>query len=95
MAVLTKGIGQIKAALSNKIEKGDVTAMQPLKRIFEKSLAVNRRMSKGERIYFELLEAKKPSSKGIPANEYKKVLGKTIDKDKAKWNFLTGDDIVG
>ncbi len=92
--VLTKGIAEIQSALKNRVEKADVTAMLPLKNIFEKSLAVNRQINSGEVIKFEQLEAKKPAGKGVPANEYKSIVGKTINKHKAEWDFLTAYDFL-
>jgi len=91
---LTEGIQQIQTALKNNIEKSDVKAMKPLKDIFEKSIAVNQKLSAGTLIRFEHLEAKKPKGKGIAANEYKNIIGKKIIREKGQWDFLNPDDIA-
>ena len=83
----------IEKSLENKIDKTNNTKFKDLKKIFEKSLAVNKDMQKGDVITFYDLEAKKPSGYGISAKEYKKVLGKKVIKDIKKWNFLTKDCI--
>ena len=47
----------------------------------------------GEIITFDDLEAKKPFGYGISAKDYKKVIGKKINKNISKWNFLNEKDI--
>jgi len=90
---LVEGVRFIEKSLENKIDKTNNTKFKDLKKIFEKSLAVNKDMQKGDVITFYDLEAKKPSGYGISAKEYKKVLGKKVIKDIKKWNFLTKDCI--
>lgn len=90
---LVEGVRIIEKSIENKIDKTDNSKFKELKNIFEKSLAVNKDMKAGDVINFDDLEAKKPSGYGISAKEYKKVLGKKINKDMKKWDFLKEEDI--
>ena len=85
---LVKGIRFIEQSLSSIVDKSDNSSFKELKSIFEKSLAINRDMKKGDTITFDDLEAKKPSGYGISAKEYKKVIGKKLNRDLRKWDFL-------
>lgn len=91
---LVNGINQLNVALKNPIEKDDLASYRDLKNIFEKSLAVNRKMQKGETISFKDLEAKKPANKGIPASKFDEVIGKRINRTINQWDFLTINDII-
>lgn len=90
---LVEGVRFIEKSLSNVIDKTDNSKFKELKNIFEKSLAINKDMKAGDVITFNDLEAKKPSNYGISAKEYRSVLGKKLNKDIKKWNFLKEDDI--
>lgn len=90
---LVEGVRFIEKSLENKIDKTDNSHYKELKKIFEKSLAVNRNMKCGEIISFEDLEAKKPFDCGISAKEYKSVIGKKLTRDMKKWAFLQESDI--
>ena len=90
---LAQGVRFIEKSLKNNIDKSDNSKFKELKNIFEKSLAINKDMEAGDIITFDDLEAKKPSGYGISAKEYKKVLGKSINKSMKKWNFLNKADI--
>ncbi|MFK7779730.1 MAG: N-acetylneuraminate synthase family protein [Candidatus Gracilibacteria bacterium] len=90
---LVEGVRFIEASLNNKIDKTDNGKFKELKNIFEKSLAVNRDMKVGDIIAFDDLEAKKPFGYGIPAKDYKKILGKKINIDMKKWDFLKEGNI--
>lgn len=90
---LVKAVKFTKTALNNKIDKSDNSKFKELKNIFEKSLAINKDLKVGDILTFEDLEAKKPFGYGISAKDYKKVIGKQINKNMKKWDFLTKDDI--
>lgn len=90
---LVNGVRFIEKSIGKKIDKTDNSKFKELKNIFEKSLAVNKELKAGDVISFDDLEAKKPSGYGISAKEYKKVLGKKVNKDMNKWDFLTEDNI--
>lgn len=91
---LVKGVRQIERSLAKPIDKARNENFQPVKNIFEKSLAVNKDLSAGHVIQQEDLEAKKPKGYGIPANRFKEVLGRTLTKDLKAWQFLTDECIA-
>jgi N-acetylneuraminate synthase len=41
-----------------------------------------------------MLETKKPSGFGIPASDYKKVIGKKLKHDMNAWSFLNNEDLL-
>jgi len=88
------GIREIKKALESPVVKEDVTKFAGLKKIFEKSLAVNRDLPEGTVITPGVLEAKKPKGYGIPASEYLTVVGMKLNKNLKAWDFLTTDDVI-
>ena len=92
---LVEGVRFIETSLNNNIDKTDNSKFKELKNIFEKSLAVNNDMKIGDIIAFDNLEAKKPFGHGISAKEYKKVIGKKLNKNINRWDFLTQEDIDG
>lgn len=89
-----KGVDLISRALKNPIVKNDNEKFSSLKEIFEKSLAVNCKLKKGDVIELKHLEAKKPAHTGISASDYKQVIGKTLKRNLNAWDFLTNDDIM-
>ena len=90
---LIKGVREIEESINHPIDKNDNSQFNEVKGIFEKSLAVNQSLEKGERIKESMLEAKKPKGKGIDAAEYEKVVGKKLTRDINKWDFITENDI--
>jgi len=90
---LVDGVRFIETSLEHKIDKNDNSNFKELKNIFEKSLSINKNLKKGHILIFEDLEAKKPFGYGINTREYKSVIGKKINKDMVKWDFLTKEDI--
>lgn len=91
---LVQGVRQIEQALKHPINKSDNQSYTAVKSIFEKSLAINRDCKAGEVLYFEMLEAKKPKDKGIPAHLFNKIIGRQLKKSKKAWDFLTNEDIL-
>lgn len=91
---LVRGIRTIEKALQNPVKKDDVQVYSDLKRMFGKSLAVNRVMLKGELITLSVLETKKPADKGIPASGYQSVVGKKMARDLPAFSFLNEEDIL-
>lgn len=93
VASLTKGVREIERALQVQIMKDDIQSFTELKRMFGKSLAVNKTLQKGHRIAFEDLESKKPANQGITSADYKKVLGKKTVRDISAFSFLKYEDL--
>lgn len=90
---LVAGIRQIQTALKSPINKANIKPYEQLKSIFEKSLAVNKSLKKGDIITLDYLESKKPKGYGIPANQFKEVLGKKLTRDLTKWDFINWEDL--
>jgi len=90
---LVEGVRFIEISSQHNIDKENNKKFQELKQIFEKSLCINKDMKAGEIILFNDLEAKKPFSYGIPSKEYKRVIGKKLNKDMKKWDFINEGDI--
>ena len=91
---LLNGVKKIKKEMVSKSNfKVDNSKFKSLKLIFEKSLAVNKNLKRGHVITFEDLESKKPFNRGIPAYDFQQIIGKKINKDLKKWNFLTSNDL--
>lgn len=88
---LIEGVNEINKALNNPIDKSVNSDFRSLKAIFEKSLAVNKNLRKGQVLTFEDLEAKKPKGQGISAHLFKEVVGRKLTKDLVKWSFLTDE----
>lgn len=91
---LVKGVRYIGKSLENPIDKNDLSPYSGLKKIFEKSLAVNKDLPAGHCLTLEDLESKKPSGAGIAANAFESVLGKTLNKAKLKYDFLNSSDLT-
>jgi N,N'-diacetyllegionaminate synthase len=87
---LVEGVRFIEKAM--KIEKADDN--RETKKIFEKSLAVNRNLKSGDILLKEFLESKKPYGMGISAKKFTEVVGKKLRKDLDKWSFLNYEDLV-
>ena len=84
---LKKSIDVLKIALDNPIDKslkGDLT----LKKLFGKSLCVNKNLNSGDIISYEDLDSKKPAGKGISAENYLEIIGKKLSTDLNKWDFI-------
>ena len=94
IAEMVNGVRAIESALNNPIDKNDLSKYTELKKIFEKSLAVNKDLPQGHIITFDDLEAKKPANLGIKASSFKEVIGKKLNCALMKWDFLTKDDLT-
>ena len=90
---LVEGVRSIEESLSNKIDKNDISKFEELKKLFGRSIAINKDKKRGEVIEFEDLESKKPFGMGIDVRDYRKVIGKRLKRDKKKWDFLKWEDI--
>ena len=91
---LVKAVRNIEIALQHPVHKNNNAAFQPLKNIFEKSLAINKDLPKGHILSFEDLETKKPKGYGIDASRFQEVIGKVLVKDMKQWDFLNEECLV-
>jgi len=85
---LVESIRFIEKAMQNPIDKNDLSPYTGLKKIFEKTIAINKDLPKGHTIMFDDLEAKKPANQGIPAHSFREIIGKKVNRDLEKWSFL-------
>lgn len=90
---LAEAINEIHLAQNHPIDKNSNTDFKELKSIFEKSLAINKDLSKGHTITFADLESKKPSGFGISAKDFNNVIGRKLANNKTKWDFLNEEDL--
>lgn len=90
---LAEGVRFIEVAMGQGTEKADSSKFESLRKVFGKSLAVNKDMKAGAILSFDDLEAKKPAGHGIPAKEYQRVVGKKLNDDLGRWSFLQEGDV--
>ncbi|MFV8325998.1 N-acetylneuraminate synthase family protein [Flavobacterium sp. ZS1P14] len=91
---LVQAVRTVATALAHPIDKNDIAYIAPLKQIFEKSLAINKDLSKNHILSFEDLEAKKPKGFGILASKYQDIIGRSLKADMKQWDFLNEDDLT-
>ena len=91
---MVKAVRNISKAIEHPVDKSNNSEFKDLKGIFEKSLAVNKDLSKGHIIRFEDLESKKPKGKGIDASKFQKVIGKELQRGIKQWDFLKQEDLL-
>ena len=91
---LVIAVRNIATALSHPVDKNNGETFSSLKQIFEKSLAVNKDLPKNHVLTFDDLESKKPKDFGIDASRFQEIIGKTLNRDLKKWDFLNEEDIV-
>lgn len=90
---LVEGVRSIEASLFNPVDKSDNSAYTGLKKIFEKSLAINKDLPAGHAISFDDLEAKKPAGYGIAASDFRSIIGKTLHTPLKRYDFLNHKDL--
>ena len=71
---LVQGVNEITKDLHSEINKESSESFADLKKIFQKSLAVNKDLEAGHIITIDDLESKKPAGYGINAGDFKKIL---------------------
>jgi N,N'-diacetyllegionaminate synthase len=91
---LVTAVRNIATALFNPIDKNNTEAFSSLKQIFEKSLGVNKDLPKNHILTFDDLESKKPKGFGIEAYRFQEIIGKILNKDLKKWDFLNETDLL-
>ena len=90
---LVEGVRAIEESLNNKVDKNDLSNFLEVKKIFGRTLAINKDKKAGSVINFEDLESKKPFGLGIDVKDYKKVIGRKLKVNKKKWDFLKYEDL--
>jgi N,N'-diacetyllegionaminate synthase len=92
-ARMVEGIRFLEKARAAGPDKSLDDGKRDLRRMFGKSLAVNRDLPAGHVLSFEDLEGKKPADAGIAVGELGQVIGRTLVRGKRCWEFLQQDDL--
>lgn len=82
---LVDGIRMINEIMENPISK---LANNETKKVFGRSLAFNKDLEIGHLVEFNDLESKKPGDYGIPPNDYKKIIGRKLNRNVKRWDFV-------
>ena len=90
---LAAAVKDVQIMLAHPVDKTDNKQYEGLKAIFEKSLAVSRALPAGHLLTFDDLEAKKPAGYGIPARDFRSVIGRQLAVPLARYNFLTEEGL--
>lgn len=85
---LVDGIRFIEEMIDCPVDKNEVLKYEDMKINFGKSLSASNFIPKNHKISINDLESKKPSSKGIFSKDYQKIIGKRINKDLKKGDFI-------
>lgn len=93
LAELVKGAREIKIASNNPVDKDEfANKCKDLKLLFGKSVVSARSLSRGHVIALEDIVFKKPGT-GIPASNYKSVLGKVLKQPINTNEFILPSDL--
>ena len=87
---LVYGLNFVNTSLSTPIIKGD--NIEHLKKIFGKSLAINKDLELGHIIQEEDLETKKPAGYGVDTKDFQNIIGKKLNKNLNKYDFINYND---
>lgn len=90
--LMVAALREVWSMLDNPILKSDVEPYAEMKRIFEKSIVAVRTICPGEKITIEMLAFKKPGD-GIPARDYKRLLGRIAKREIMPDQKITEDDL--
>ena len=93
VSFLVESVRFLETALEHPVDKSTNEAYAGLKKMFEKSLAVNKDLPAGHVLQFEDLEAKKPAAMGIAASNFRSLIGRSLRKSKKRYEFLNEQDI--
>jgi len=95
VAKLVQGVREIRTSLANSFNKDDqAKELIDLKKMFGKSLCINKNLPANHTIGVEDLEAKKPFGHGIEPERYTEIIGKKLRKAMHQWDFLNTEDLT-
>ena len=94
VAQLVTAVRDVTTMLANPVDKTDNKRYGDLKAIFEKSLAVSRDLPAGHLLTFDDLEAKKPAGHGLPARDFRAVIGRQLGRPLQQYAFLNETDLA-
>ena len=89
--ILSKGLNEIWTMLESPVDKSDVSSLQAMKDIFEKSIVTSKALKKGTVLGPEHLAFKKPGT-GISAAKYSEVLGRQLAVELSKDHLISESD---
>lgn len=90
--VLCRSLHEVWAMLAHPVDKDDVAPYADMKRIFEKSVVTAAPVPAGAALTRELLAFKKPGD-GIPARDYRRLIGRRAKRDLPADHKLTESDL--
>ena len=91
---LCRGVAMLSDALAHPVDKDAAAAdLEPMRRLFTRSLVTTRALAAGETIGSGDLAARKPGS-GIPASQRPRVIGSRARRDLAAGTLLVEEDIA-
>lgn len=93
IAWLAKSAQQVKEGLQTSTLKEDASSFEEVKKMFGRSLAINKTLEKGSLLSINDLETKKPAGMGVAANQYQNIVGKKLLQNKYAGDFLQLDDV--
>ncbi len=91
---MVEGIRFLEQARGSGPDKTLDDGKRDLRRMFGKSLAVNRDLPAGHVLTFEDLEGKKPADAGVSVGELPDIIGRKLVRDKLCWEFLQQIDVT-
>lgn len=93
LATLVTGVRFLERALDNPVDKDRVAGdLEPVRRLFTRSVVARRALAAGTRLVDGDLVAKKPGT-GIPAERLPELLGRMVVRDVAADELLTPADV--
>lgn len=91
--VMSSALREVWSMLEHPVSKSDTTSYADMKRIFEKSVVTSRAISVGEVFTVNMLAFKKPGD-GIPAREYKRLLGRIAKRALESDHKINEEDLA-
>lgn len=85
MNELVDGVRMIEEMMHTPFSK---TANNETKKVFGRSLAFNKDLEMGYKVEFTDLESKKPGDYGLSPSNYKRIVGKKLNQNVRRWEFV-------
>ena len=91
---LSSAVRQINDSFNSDYNKFNNSNSSEIKKMFGKSLTLNKNLKKNDIIRVKDLDTAKPGMMGIAPSEYKSIIGKKLVNDKKKGEFLNFEDLL-
>jgi N,N'-diacetyllegionaminate synthase len=92
LTTLVDGARAISSMLDHPVNKNDVAReLEPMRHLFQKSVALRRPLSRGTVLTADHLTGKKPGT-GIPVSRMQELVGRTLVRDVGEDELLSWDD---